>query len=304
MVKIFKQTKAEADIPAYRDESGLSTRRLDWGLRFIRHRKTVVVFLIWFLIGAGVGTLGYSLYSFAHYLIVGRAQDQKVYEDLTATPLPIPGRTLDAPLSYPQARILLNAGTRGDIIVPVTNPNTRSAARFDYFFRVNGGEIGRRSDYILPGETKYLLALGQPLAAGTSEAELVIENYGLKRVDAHAIPDWAAYRAERINFAISDARFVPGASSGLSEKVSVGEAGFTIVNRSPYGYRRLRLILLLKNNGDVVGANEYIIENFRSGETRSPRISWTGNIPVVSQVEVIPDLDILDANSYLKYTNL
>lgn len=302
-LKTFKKKESiDKDVRDYRDEVGLSTRQLDWGLRLVRYRKTFVIFAIWFLTGAGIGTLGYSLYSFGHYLIVGRAEDQQVYQDLSATPLPAPNKSFDAQLSYPAPRILLNAGSRGDVVVPVTNPNPRSAAYFNYHFLVNGAAIGGRSDFILPGETKYLLALGQEIPAGSTDAQLVIENYSLKRVDAHAVPDWAAYRAQRMDFRISDARFVPGTSSGLSEKLSVGEMSFTIANASAYGYRNLRLIILLKSNGEVVAANDYVLENFRSGETRSPRLSWTGNVPPVNQVEVIPDLDILDSGIYLPYS--
>ncbi len=297
-----KKNSIDSEVRDYRDEDGLSTRQLDWGLRFIRYRKTAVVFLIWFLAGAGIGTLGYSLYSFAHYLIVGRAQDKQVYEDLTTQPLTSSGRSTDVPLSYPQPLVLANAGSRGDIVVPVTNPSLRSVARFDYHFVVNGVDTVSRRDFILPGEMKYLSALGREMPAGTSDVSLVIENYSLQRIDAHTIPDWNAYRSQRLNFAIADTVFVPGTSSGLTEKVNVNEMSFSITNNSPYGYRSLRLILILKSGGQVVAANDYTLENFRSGEKRSPRLGWSGNLPRVDSIEVVPDLDLLDTSAYLKYS--
>lgn len=298
-----KTPSIEKDVQSFRDETGLSTRQLDWGLWFIRHRKKTVVAAVWLLGLLGAATIAYSLYSVGHYFIVGRAQDLELYKELNA-PVGRPEGITELPLSYGSPAVYPASGNRYDIAVAVTNPNERGTAYFSYYFTLGDQKIGQTNSFILPGETKYLLALGQTLPGVGSMPGLMIENYSVKRIDSHQISDWEAYRRSHLDLQIENATYVPGSQSGLSEKISVGELDFTVTNRSPYGYQDARFIILLKSGDAVVGVGDYHMQNFRSGETRTPQLLWPGTLPSVTTIEIIPDIDILDPNIYMRYSHL
>jgi len=62
----------EKKVVDFRDEAGLSTRRLDIGLWYVRHRRFFVIVGIAILALTAASTVGYSLFLFFDYIFVGR----------------------------------------------------------------------------------------------------------------------------------------------------------------------------------------------------------------------------------------
>lgn len=300
-----KKDSLDSRINEYRDTSGISTRRLDVGLWYLRHRKKFIVIFIAVLALTAASTIGYSLYKFSDYVFFGRFEDQKIYLELTSGSSFVTSKTnAGNNLSYSEVRILPSSANRHDVVAAVTNTNDRSVVNISYYFDINGEKIGAAQDFIFPGDTKYLMALGQSITAVNPRANLVIEDVSFGRIDRHAISDWAKYRADRLDFLIKDAVFKAGVESGLSEKVSLGELNFDITNQSAYGYKTVKLAILLKSRGEVAAATYYWLDNFRSGENRQIRLTWPGHLPVIDQVDIVPDINILDDNVYLRYSSL
>jgi len=288
----------------YRDVEGLSTRRLDFGLWYIRNRKKFFIALVVILALTAAGTVGYSLYQFSAYLLVGINQDKQNDLDLTSSASLLTNKVnIGSNISYSETRVLVGHDGKYDIVAAVTNANDRLAVRLDYGFEVNGQKLGSTQDFVLPGQTKYLMALSQNIAAGSS-ANLAIDQTTFIRLDRHKISDWEQYRLERLNFTVENAKFTPSVDSGLSEKISLGQLDFKITNNSAYGYKVVPLAILLKSQGAIVAVNRYIINNFRSGEVKTIQLSWPGRLPAINEVEVLPDIDILDDNVFLKYSSL
>ncbi len=293
---------SDSRLKNYRDEAGLSTRRLEAGLWYVRHRK-LFIFLIIFILGAtALGTLGFSLYKFGHYYFVERQQQQQNFLELTSGTSLITNKSNAAGnLSYSEVRVLPGVDNSSDIIAAVTNTNTRSIINFSYYFDVNGTKVGAGSDFVFPGDTKYLMAFKQNVPANAF-ANLIIENFAFKRVDLHTVGNWEQYQSDRLNFQIENAVFAAAPQSGLSEKISLGELSFKITNKSGFGYKAADLDILLKSAGTIAAVNRHRLENFRSGESRTIRISWPGRLPTIDQVDIVPDVNILDEGVYLKYS--
>lgn len=292
----------EGRVREYRDEAGVSTRRLEAGLWYVRHRKLFFILIIIILAATAAGTLGYSLYKFGAYYLVERQQQHQNYLELTSgTSLVTNKSNAGGNLTYSDVRVLPGSDGEADIIAAVTNTNARSIISFTYYFDVNGEKLGAGNDFVFPGDTKYLMAFRQK-AAANSAANLVIENLSFRRLDLHVVGNWEQYQAERLNFLIENAVFTPGQESGLSEKITLGELSFQITNQSGYGYKTANLAILLKSGGGIAAVNRYRLDNFRSGETRSVRLSWPGRLPHIDQVDIVPDIDILDENNYLRYS--
>jgi len=288
----------------YKETGGPSTGQLDFGLWYIRNRKKFFIFLIIILGLVASSTIGYSLYQFSSYLLFGASQDKQTLIELTSSAGLATNKTnLGSNISYSDVRVLANQNNNSDLVVAVTNANPSLLINIKYYFEVGGQKIGAADDFVLPGDTKYLMALNQVIPANTS-ANLVVDRLGFVRIDRHKIPDWDQYRLERFNFLIQNAKFIAGFDSGLSEKISLGQLDFKISNNSAYGYKTVPLEIVLKSQGQIVAVNRYIINNFRSGEERNIQLSWPGRLPSVNEVEILPDLNIIDDSIYLKYSSL
>lgn len=299
-----KNQQFDERLKHYRDVEGLSTRQLDFGLWYIKNRKKFFITLVIILALTAAGTIGYSLYQFSSYLIFGINQDKQVYLDLTSSASLVTNKVnIGNSISYSEVKVLQSHDNKYDLVAAVTNDNPRVIVKLSYVFDVNGQKIGRSEDFVLPGDTKYLMALGQSISAN-SVANLVIEQTSFARLDRHKINDWDQFRLERMNFLVENAKFTPGIDSGLSEKINVGQLDFSITNNSAYGYNSVPLAILLKSQGSIIAVNRYVINSFRSGEQKKIQLSWPGRLASVNEVEIIPDIDVTDDNVYLKYSGL
>jgi len=299
-----KNQQFDERLKHYRDVEGLSTRQLDFGLWYIKNRKKFFITLVIILALTAAGTIGYSLYQFSSYLIFGINQDKQVYLDLTSSASLVTNKVnIGNSISYSEVKVLQSHDNKYDLVAAVTNDNPRVIVKLSYVFDVNGQKIGRSEDFVLPGDTKYLMALGQSISAN-SVVNLVIEQTSFARLDRHKINDWDQFRLERMNFLVENAKFTPGIDSGLSEKINVGQLDFSITNNSAYGYNSVPLAILLKSQGSIIAVNRYVINSFRSGEQKKIQLSWPGRLASVNEVEIIPDINVTDDNVYLKYSGL
>lgn len=282
---------------------GISTRHLDFDLWLITHRRHFIMSVVVVLALTAAVTWGYSLYKWGDYLIVGQQQDKNLREELgVATNLyHDEGRTTGY-LKVGEVEVLAHGATEVDFIGSVTNTTMRGVITFNYYFDVNGERVGAGQDFVLPGASKYVLALAQPVSVQGSGTTLVIENLSLKRLAPELAQDWQRYQDERLNFVITESKFIPGQISGLSDKVSLGHVSFNVTNAGAYGYKNARFIVLLKSGNRIVGATPYYVPNIRSGDLKTVNFTWSGALPTVSQVEVLPDINPFDDSEYLKYS--
>lgn len=57
-------------------------------------------------------------------------------------------------------------------------------------------------------------------------------------------------------------------------------------------------MILLGGQG-VGGINYLALDQFRSGETRTVEMRWLTPLPTISDFVIVPEVDILNANSYM-----
>lgn len=301
---LFNSTKKieGAGTDNFASQTDVSAKGLEVGLWYIRHRKNLYIAIIVILGLIGSVSLGYSIYKFSHYLLVGQEQDAQLFRDLGSEPLPVfPENNPDDYLNILETSILLIKNNQADLIAKVESSHTRSVINFSYYFMVGGEKSEEGSSFILPGESKYVMIFNQAVTGTPSGAQLVIENIVFSPIDRQILAEWETYRQSRLDFVIEDKKFTPGQSSGLSEKINLGELSFTISNQGGYSYRQVPLAIVLKSGERIVSISRYYLDNFRSGETRSIRVGWPGNWPGINQIEIEPDLKILDESVYLQY---
>ena len=285
----------DIDLKNYDDPSGVSLREMNFGLWLSEHRKIFLKSITIFLIILCAFFFIYSSYNLVVYFLSG---DPNAGSDTSAVPTSPRQLTADLQIS-PLA--VFSGDESSDLAVKLQNPNSKFMGSFKYCFTLAGNNLSCGNGFIMPGEDKYILALGQNLPGSQSEAEFKLTDIFWRRIDAHQIPDWNSFASDHLNFPVSAINFSSGSSNNLSEKISLNNLSFSIQNQTPYSYYEVPVNILLFNGEELVGVNRYVLENFLAGERRDIKISWPGSLSAVNRTEIKPDLDILDDQIYLKY---
>jgi len=298
------ESNLEAKVEQYEDIEGISTKKLNFGLWYVEHRRQLRLFLIVFLIIIAAVSWTYTIYGFAYYITRGMTEDELLIRAVIQTNAighDYIQQISAQDLKYYPVKILRSTDGKYDLIAEIQNPNQKWWAEFDYYFLVGGKEYGHDTGFILPGEVKYLMALAQEFRGKPTVAKLVIKDISWSRINQHKITNWPDFRDSHLNIVVEDIKFTPASQSNLSEKVSLNQLQFSAINKTAYNYWDVGFIILLYSGPNIVNVNKYSISDFMSGEKRQIQASWSGKIGRVDSVEVIPEINIMDDDIYIKY---
>ena len=306
--KIVEKIKEKpVDLNRYQDFEGVTITKLEAGLWYVEHKNLLFKLLLALLALIGAITWIYTLSTFGYYVFKGMNDDLAMAKELAAAQgfnhayiKKISGQQLE---TYP-VKIMESGSLKGapryDLIAEVKNPNLRHAGRLNYSFVSAGQVIANGEINILPGDDKYITALGLELAERPGNVILVNNRLDLRRLDTRIYPDWDKYKKEHLDIAISDIKFTPPRLSGLSEKLNVSQLDFIATNNSAYNYWRADMVILLTSRGQLTAINQYLLNRFRSGERREVTLSLPGVLKADS-IEIVPQVDILDQKNYFNF---
>lgn len=288
----------DIDLKNYNDEAGVSLKRMNFGLWIAEHRRRIIKIFIISLILLSAFFFIYSSYSYIVYFISGDPNSGLIDNNLSFA-----SRQVASDLEISALQVL-DIDDHSDFVIQVSNPNDKFMANFNYCFKQGDKEIACGKAFILPSEKKNILALAQAFSGSRSELSFSISDIFWRRIDAHQIPNWAVFFNSRLDFAFSDMNFASAAASGLSDKVNLSTFDFSVKNQTAYGYYEAPLDIFLYSGSEIVAVNRYILQNFLPGETRTVKISWPGRFSSVNRTEVVPNINIMDDNVYLKYQGI
>lgn len=294
----------KADINRYKDQGGLTIKKLRMGLWFVENRKSMITLGYGVLIIIGVLTWASFFYHFGYYFIVGMRADEKLVSEIVSSGTVGHEYTLinsAIAIQLEPVEIIRLDDDRYDLVAKAVNPNQNHWTEFSYSFMIGDKEYGRTETFILPGETKYLIALGVQPEAGIDSVRLNLVDIKWSRVNRHIYPDWEDFRNDHLNISATDIDFVPAKATNLSEKINLSELNFTINNQTAYNYWKVDLLILLFNRNRIVGVEKNVIESLKSDESRVIRSSWPGTLGAVHSVEVIPELNITKDDIYMRF---
>jgi hypothetical protein len=190
---------------------------------------------------------------------------------------------------------VFSAGESGyDVVVPVTNPNTRWWAEVEYVIPVADGAAEMLSTiYILPGETKYLYRLGIPGVGRSAAASATIRTIKWFSLNTKIVqPDYTQWSAQRLGFSFADVAYSAGAAEGAAAQSA--RATFSVTNDTAFGYKDVGFYVVLMGGGGMVGFNHVTAADLRAGETRDLAATWYAPIGGVTRVLVQPETNIFD----------
>ncbi len=299
-----KQEKQRPEIDVYKHKDptiGLTVKKLERSFWLFQHKstfkKTVIIFLVIF----SALNWGYVLFYVTMYLAVGMNQDAETMRGLTKRLLPEHEFTKQI---APQNIEVLGMQTFDDkdnfnIVVEIGNPNEWHHAEFDYCFSSGGEDFDCDQDFILPRESKYVLSLGQDRDVGRANINFNIKNENWRKIDRHEILHWENFEEDRLNIEFEEVEFISSRESDLSERVDISVLSFIAFNDTSYGYYRAPLQIFLYRGNNIVGVNRYTVSNFRSQNKTSIELLWPNMDHNVDRVKIVPNINILDPNSYL-----
>ncbi|MDO9399576.1 MAG: hypothetical protein Q7T79_02750 [bacterium] len=300
-----KDTAEDIDqqIKKFQDSDGLSINKLNFGLWYVEHIKQMRLILIFILIIISAISWIYTIYSFTYYFVRGIKEDEIMIQQLIETKgldhsylVQMAAKDL---VIYP-AQALLSTNKKYDLLVQIKNINLKFWGKFDYYFLVNGKKTKQQSGFIFPGESKYLFVLAQDFSYQPTDVQLVVENSKWSRIDRQ-ITNWQDYYDTHLNIINTDVKFIPAGQNELSQKLELNQLSYNSYNKTPYNYWFIDYLILFFSNNTVININKYTLTDFMSGQTRLIQLSWPGNIGRVDEVKIIPDINILDKNIYIKY---
>jgi hypothetical protein len=284
------------------DVEGVSMKKLEAGLWLIKNRGVFYKIFVGILAAAIIFGWGYSLYSWGNYLFAGMMNDARMMTDLVNSQIMDQASLVQRKakdLTYSTIGSLITDG-KYDLYASVRNLNDKHWGTFSYCFTTNTGEQACGKDFILPGETKYVASFAKVFKTAPVNVSFSISGIIWNRIDNHIIPDWNQYRKQRLNVSILNPVFAPGESSLAAEKITINNLSFTATNNSPFGYYEAPFFIVLSNGNQIVGVNKYVIQNFASFATKDVQIAWPGSIGSVSNITVMPEINIMDPSVYLQ----
>lgn len=181
-----------------------------------------------------------------------------------------------------------------DVLGQIYNPNdVAGASSFRYVFELkdaSGRVIATRSgeSYILPQETKSLTAVGMNAFGAAASATLSISDVQWER--------FSGYR-ERPAINIYQKRY-----DETSDGVSFGEAKGLLSNESPFDFRSITVIVILRDGaGKLLALNTTEMRTVRAGEERDFTLVWPTAFPgVVERVEMSVDADVYHSDNFMR----
>ncbi|MFA5131173.1 MAG: hypothetical protein WC467_01990 [Patescibacteria group bacterium] len=287
----------EIDLDKYRDPTGLSLKKMNFGLWLSEHHKKIMNIIVFSLIALSAFFFLYSTYNYVIYFLEKPSAAEEA-ANVNSSVSSQRDLITDLKITSPQ---IFRSGETYDLAAKISNPNDKFSGQMQYCFQVNGIDASCGSEFVLPSEEKYILALGTKISTASPIVTFKLTSISWQRVDNHLIPDWASFYNQRVNFAIEGLSLALAKQSGLSEKVDLNSLEFKITNRSPFAYYEVPLKIAFYNGSELIGVNSYIVQNFLAGETRSVHLSWSGALGGVSRTDIKPNLNVLDNAVYLKY---
>lgn len=183
---------------------------------------------------------------------------------------------------------------RYDFVAKIKNPNPNFVARRVLIQLIAGSEVtAEKTAFLYPGEEKYVAIFGQEVTPNTKPV-LKIASVNWWRV--HKFEEFSL---PRLKFEISEIEFKSARESGIRGELPVSTLNFKIKNNSAYSYWQVGISMVLLGAGQVAGANYLALDQFVSGETRDIEMRWYESLPAIVKVEILPEVDILNPDSYM-----
>ncbi|MFA5643955.1 MAG: hypothetical protein WC928_00295 [Patescibacteria group bacterium] len=282
----------------YNEKEKGALKKFIFGLWFLKNRRNFFISLISLLFLSLIILYIYLFYNVYDYLKYS-PDDKMALEELSIIGVNLGSSRVAEPLQNERPLVFFHNDSY-DFVARVKNPNLNFFASINYCFLDGDEELLCQNDIVFPEENKYLVVLSVELDSAPNNLRFMIKNLSWERVDAKKYSNWKNYYSERVNFDVSNIVFNISQSTDIYMK-SVNNLSFNIKNNSPYNYWEVPLSIILYSQGSIVGVNKYLVSEFMSLTDKNIELFWSNSVRSVDQAEIVPNLNILDNDNYIKY---
>jgi len=274
----------------------LTTKQLKFAQWYLVNKKKLKLLLLIIVILINVivwGIVGYQTYK---YFSLKEAHEQGLRK-LTAEKIDyLELREHFQPenliLENPILLKLPSAEPKYDFAIKVKNPNKEWLIQeIEYYFSWENGQTEIQKSFILPGEEKYILALGQEIDEKLTKAEFVLSNIAWQRINPNnellEIPSQFTFKDIELGYAISE-----------EDMIALPQISFSIKNESVNSFWQVNLLVILYQNSKIVGINIIPIKNWQGDEQRQIELIWP-KIPSYSHIQIFPDINPFDSEIFI-----
>lgn len=280
---------------------GLSSGELQMANWWVRNGLAVRKAGYGALIALCAALWGYSLWGLLDAYAISYPRESRLTRDIALNQQLLAALETDRPqqVGISDVSVFNSTDNRLDMAVAVSNPNPQWWAEFNYRFDVSGEQTPLRSGYVLPESEQNLTELGfKPEARGGRSATFSVENVRWHRLDPNYVGgNYKAFAQNRFRLRFDDIKYDSSLTVGNKK---VGQTSFTLVNEGAYGFWSVDLFIRLLRAGNTLGIQQIRVTNLNPGEKRHMQIVWPDNPAGVTQTEVIPQVNLLDPNAFLK----
>lgn len=173
-----------------------------------------------------------------------------------------------------------------DLLAEIYNPNTDwQIEEITYAFIVDNYILDWQTDFVLPGQNKYLFKFSYFSTNPLSEIDLKIDDINWQRVK------------DKSKIELLDSILIQ--NENFSTTGDIAQLEFEVTNNSPYSFWQTGWQIILYQGSRPVAINYVTSNNFFSGETKNIVASWSESVTRPTKTEVLPDINIFDENNYI-----
>jgi hypothetical protein len=281
------------------DPTEFTEKQLKLAYWYVSHKVLLKKILIASLITLSAVFWIYGIYGLINYFFIEQVQFDRMLKEISHNLINYSGfRAENQPQDFKiiSSSVLPSGKDKYDLTAKVSNPNPNWRAEFEYKFIFDGEETVSQKGFILPGEEKFLLGLAVESKKKPQQVNLDLQNIKWQRLDPHQISDYASWSKERLNFEITEIKFLPAV---IKDKVSISKVTFSAANRTAYNFWSVGFYILLYRGTSLAGVNYITLEQFISGMKRDVEVSWVETMPTITRVQILPEVNIFDPAVYM-----
>ncbi len=264
-------------------------------LTLTRDTKRLTIIAVYFLIFFVLGTGGYLAFKPQPSCFDGKQNQNE--EDIDCggiCTLACVEEVIGNDLLVREITFIQTGEGKYDIVARIFNPNNDiGAGRFRYALSLkdaSGNEVARVAgmNFILPQETKSLLALNLESAALPTKAVIELSDFGWQRLRGYqAKPELNIYSKRYVE---------------QPDPTVFGAVTATLVNDSVYDFRTVELKVILRDaKGNPLAVNQSQMQTVTVGREQDIRLVFPEPFAgTVANVEIEAEADIYDSDNFLK----
>mgnify|MGYP007094904685 CR=1 FL=1 len=260
---------------------------------YVTHRILLRKIGIGALMIFSLGILVYGIVNLVNFYSAGEQDNANVTADVSKEKLNV---ELLAEASKPkdltvgETKVLKGKKGHVDFVTELFNPNIQwTVQSFEYYYLIGEDKTEMRTEFILPGQEKYLIFYNHPSNTTSVNAQLVIEN-----IEWDKIANFQSLQDKMLVFEFEDAKVLAATNSGLSAEEEISTVSFDILNKTSYSFWEPRFVVLMTRGDNIIAVTDLYVDGLATGEKKAESINMFQSLPSSTKLQIVPDINILD----------